>query len=302
MSKKINLLLSIITLVVTSSILVMILFGWYVTNEKVSANGIVGESATDTTDGLMVRFNIDDEKVDVPMIPGNFSELKINVKSESIKGATLKFISPKIGWKNIVTKYTSLNSLVDFEPNIYYSKDSDTYTLIEEKPADWTTNYSSYYSVSDEVITMEDLGETEVKMPFERLYGVNSFYSKNGDTYTKRYMSLGEKREEFLKLWKDNLKVNMSSSIKVYVSKTKIKLEDYESVLLPKYRNDEFESISDNTVEYDNVTPTGESMYFYFYFDETDLYFNTSGSTYFYGENPFFLQTCTLDLLITKKV
>ena len=303
MNKKVSLILSIISLVVTSGMLIIFLFGWYVTNQKVTASGIAGSSADETSDGLIVRFNVDDEKVDVPMIPGNFSELKVTLSSDSITGATLKFISPKMGWKNITTKYTALSSLVDFESNIYYSKSGDDYSLIAEKPNDWSTNYSSYYKVEDEVVTMEDLGEIEVKMPFERLYGVNSYYSKDGeDSYTKKYMSLGEKREEFLKLWKNDSKVNMSSYIKVYVSSTKIELDDYDSVLLPKYRNDEFSPINDNTVEYDNVTAQGESMYFYFYFDETDLYFNTSGDTYFYGENPFFMQTCTLDLMITKKV
>ncbi len=302
MRKKINVILSIISLVVTSGILIAILFGWYVTNEKVSANGIAGSSATETNDGLIIKFNIDDDIVDVPIIPGNFSELRVNVMSETIQGATLKFNTPKIGWKNITTRYTALSSKVDFEKNIYYSKSGDNYSLISTKPNDWDTSYSSYYKVDDEVVTMEDLGETEVNMPFERLYGVNSYYSKDGNDYGLKYMSLGEKREEFLKLWKDSTKVNMSSYIKVYVSKTKVNLEDYESVLLPKYRNDEFSPISNNTVEYDNVTAEGEAMYFYFYFDETDLYFNTSGSTYFKGENPFFLQTCTLDLMITKKV
>ncbi|MBR6072142.1 MAG: hypothetical protein IKP77_04835 [Acholeplasmatales bacterium] len=296
MRRKINLISSLVTLAVTVFLLIAFVYSWYVTNKTVSANAISG-TAGDPEDSYIVTFNLGDEKVDVPMIPGNFSMLQVNISGEGVTNARLAFRTPRIAWKNIVTEYTALASAVDFEKNVYYNSDNE---LLATKPNDWATNYSSYKKVTDNVITVEEVGTKEVSMPLERLYGVNSYFTKTGeDTYKKINMSLGEKRAEFLKLWRAE-GIDMSEAISVYVSDELIEEKDYETELLPLYQADEFGPIANNNVTFNGVNSNGKTMYFYFYFDATDTYFNTSGDTYFYGENPYFLQTCTLDLVITK--
>jgi hypothetical protein len=295
MKTRLNLIISICTLSVTIFILVTLGYSWYVSNETVTANGISGTTGI-SEDSYIVTFNVGDEKVDVPMIPGNFSMLQVNISGEGVSNAKLSFGNPKIAWKNIVTEYSALSSAVDFEKNVYYDSSNN---LLATKPNDWATNYASYKKVTDNIITVEEVGTKEVPMPFERLYGVNSYFTKSGeDTYTKKNMALGEKRAEFFKLWKAE-GINMSDAISVYISDELIQESDYESELLPLLATD-FGPIKNNSATFNGVNSDGKTMYFYFYFDATDTYFKTSGDTYFYGENPYFLQTCTLDLLITK--
>lgn len=46
--------------------------------------------------------------------------------------------------------YTRVATATTWTANTYYSRSGDTYTLTESEPADWTTNYNSYYTKSSE--------------------------------------------------------------------------------------------------------------------------------------------------------
>lgn len=306
MRKIINLIISSLVLTLVLVVSIYTVYSWYVSNNQVTVHGVSG-STLEGNETYFITFNAGEDKVELPLVPSNFSMLKINISCDNNTNAELKFDSTITKWKNISTTFSSLDKKVDFEEKVYYRLNEGEYILIDSKPADWDTNYSSYYRVNDSIVSSLDLGTREVQTPLERLYGINSYYNKNNDdSFSLKHLSLGEKREEFMKLWRDDSKVNIVNSLRVYVSDTLIEEKNYESTLLPIYEeyrnggNTSFKRLNEVLVDYDSINSEGQSFYFYFYFDERDLYFNTTGSTYFYGENPFFLQTVTLNIFVAK--
>ena len=302
MKKVIMPLISAVCLGVVLFLLVINMYSWYVTNKKVSANNISGES--DIYNGFDIVFN---DNMSANVLPGEITEVEIDISAIDANATRLTF-SCKDSWKDLdFTKATSYDS-----NEIYYSLSNTQYTLASGVD---NTNYSDYY-VANHIInkiyndSTDKTQYVEQMLSLDKLYKIDEYYNvTNNAKGDFKYLNDKEKKEVFLNLYKNGT-YSISSKIKMYLTETQIDKTDYAEYIdeIEAGTSTKFKSITQTQGTFNLSLKDGsqneynKKIYCYLYFDKTDEVFKYSGSntdlvnSCFYGQNPYFYQVFNINI------
>lgn len=296
-------LLSTICLAVVLGLLILSMYGWYVTNDKATVSNVNGTSQGELN-GFTITFN---NNKSANVLPGEITCVEMDIESVGANGVTLSF-KTNDGWKDLeyskATKYDS--------NEIYYSLNDGVYTLASGVNQ---TNYGDYYILNNIInkIYNDSSNPTSYvvqKMSLDKLYKIDNYYTvSNHVKGAFKYLEYKDKKEIFASFYKDS-SYSISSKIKMYLTDTEVDILDYEDLIdeIEDGTSTKFKSITSYNANY-NLALKDESeneyekkIYCYLYFEKDDEVFEYSGSntnlanTCFYGQNPYYFQTFNIDI------
>lgn len=250
---KMNLISSSISLIVTSLLLIFVVFSWYVTNDKATVTGVNGASQ-DNDSGHFIEFTNNGESISI--LPDEISLLEYKIIGTSENG-TITFTSKannkevKKNSDNLINTIVTERSYIDEDEthqNIKFDTDITKLALVDE--------YYGSNNSSNKLI----LNEKEKLEAFSNLY--------NGE-----YSILNHVKVCILDEEEPNLKSLIVDAKKTTPTNEWYSLSSQFSTNLELELNDD--------EEYE------KTIYMYFYFDPTDIYVKTKYHKYILDNSGF---------------
>ena len=288
----VNLILTFVMSLTCLGLLIYVGYSWYVSSSQVTAENISFSSMEGADVGYEVTVLGSDGKIiSAPVIPDEITMLTIELKDTSAKTINVS-MTPKLSFKD-VTYTDSTNKLIN------------TITTVVEDP----TNQSSSIS---KVMNAEE---------FMKYYLVDEYYKyeTDGNSITKGdklYDLTDAQKLEIFSSFYGKYTYSLINKLKYYVSDTLYTSDQYKTNLIDNIATS-FTNLSEGLSFDIDITLQPDSTYvgkryIYFYFDPTDEIFpyglsstdanyNSALANYcFYGQNPYFYQTISFDVLTTS--